>query len=73
MSAARPPRTSGHAQRDALIARFAAAGLVPVLSTNGSVPDADIQVSYDKTTRPGGDVVRADLTQHGQQRWDAAR
>lgn len=69
----RPPRTEGHRQRDALLAQFAAAGLMPVVSTNGSIPNADIQVSFDKRTHPGGDVVRADLTARGSQRLELAR
>ncbi len=40
----RPPRTDAHRLRDELIARFAAAGLTPVLSTNGSIPSADIEL-----------------------------
>ena len=66
----RPPRTAGHAQRDALIQQFADAGLVPAISTNGGIPDADIQVV--KGPQPG-DVSEAWVTALGQRRLDAAR
>lgn len=39
----RPPRTDAHRQRDAYLQQFADLGLVPILSTNGSHPNADIQ------------------------------
>ena len=40
----RPPRTAAHAKRDELTALFAAHGLVAVVSTNGSIPGADIEL-----------------------------
>lgn len=61
----RPPRTDGHAQRDALITRFVDAGLVPILSTNASTPEADIQIV--KGPQPG-EVLEAWLTQRGETR-----
>jgi len=61
----RPPRTAGHAQGDALIRQFADAGLVPVLSVNGSTPDADIQVVKGAQA---GEVIEAWLTKHGSER-----
>lgn len=61
----RPARTEGHAQRDALIAQFTAAGLVPILSTNGSNPEADIQIV--KGPQPG-EVIEAWLTARGERR-----
>ena len=66
----RPPRTPGHAQRDALIQQFAAAGLVPSISTNGSNIEADIQQVKGPQT---GDVSEAWVTARGQSRLDAAR
>ena len=62
MVRARPPRTAGHASRDAAIAQFAAAGLVPVLSTNGSNPEADIQIV--KGAQPG-EVLESWITPRG--------
>ena len=62
MVRARPPRTAGHASRDAAIAQFAAAGLVPVLSTNGSNPEADIQIV--KGEKPG-EVLESWITPRG--------
>lgn len=61
----RPPRTEGHRQRDTLLADFAAAGLSPVLSTNGSIPEADIQIVKGPQH---GEVIEAWLTSKGKQR-----
>jgi hypothetical protein len=36
---------------DAALARFHAKGLTPVLSTNGSIPDADIDVTRGPRVR----------------------
>ena len=66
----RPPRTAGHAQRDALIQQFAAAGLVPSISTNGGIPDADIQ--QVKGPQPG-DVIEAWITARGEARLNGNR
>jgi hypothetical protein len=66
----RPPRTAAHATRDALLVQFRDAGLVPVVSTNGSVPDADVQVV--KGTKPG-EVTECWLTTRGQGRLYYAR
>ena len=60
--AQRPPRTDAHRERDALLQRFAALGLQPVVSTNGSIPDADIQIV--KGAKPG-DVPQCWLTLRG--------
>lgn len=70
----RPPRTPGHGQRDVLLQRFSDAGLVPVLSTNGSTPDADIQIVKTLLGDGGqhGEVIAAYLTNRGQSRLDAA-
>ncbi len=64
-----PPRTAGHVKRDAIIQQFADAGLVPVISTNGSNPEADIQQA--KGPQPG-EVVDAWITARGERRLDAA-
>jgi hypothetical protein len=47
----RPPRTAAHAERDRLVRLFADAGLVPVMSTNGGEPSADIELVLG--TKPG--------------------
>jgi hypothetical protein len=64
----RPPRTAGHAQRDAAIKRFADAGLVPVLSTNGGNPEADIQIVKGPKA---GEVLEAWITAKGEARLPA--
>lgn len=66
----RPPRTDAHRQRDELIAQFAAVGLTPVVSTNGGVPEADIQVAKALLTEGGkhGELIEARLTDRGRQR-----
>jgi len=61
----RPPRTAAHAERDRLIAQFKDAGLVPVLSTNGGIPDADIQIV--KGPKPG-EVLEVWVTARGEAR-----
>jgi len=58
----RPPRTAAHVTLQTLIAQFKDAGLVPVISTNGGVPDADIQIV--KGPQPG-DVTECWITAHG--------
>ena len=65
MTVARPDRTAAHATRDDLLRQFRDVGLVPVVSTNGSIPDADVQVV--KGTKPG-EVVDCWLTLRGQDR-----
>ena len=65
MTVTRPDRTAAHATRDALLAQFRDVGLVPVISTNGGIPDADIQVV--KGTKPG-EVVDCWLTERGKSR-----
>lgn len=61
----RPARTKGHRQRDACLQRFRDAGLVAVVSTNGSDPEADIQIV--KGPQPG-DVLEAWVTARGEAR-----
>lgn len=51
MNLTRPARTDAHRQRDTYLQQFADLGLVPVLSTNGGEPDADIEVI--KGDKPG--------------------
>ena len=65
MAVGKPPRTDAHRQRDELIAQFRDAGLVPVVSTNGGIPDADIQVV--KGTKPG-EAIECWLTERGKLR-----
>jgi hypothetical protein len=67
---ARPPRTDAHRQRDAYLQQFAALGLTPILSTNGSNPEADIQVV--KGEKPG-DVPECWITAKGQARLERAQ
>jgi hypothetical protein len=71
----RPPRTAAHADRDALIRQFADAGLTAVVSTNGGIPDADIQVGKVLLSDGGkhGEVIGAWLTNAGQARLTAAQ
>jgi hypothetical protein len=66
----RPPRTAAHAKRDELTALFASHGLVAVVSTNGSIPGADIQIV--KGVQPG-DVPDVWLTARGEARLKAAQ
>ena len=61
----RPPRTAAHAMLQTLIAQFKDAGLVPVISTNGGIPEADIQVV--KGAKPG-EVIEAWMTNNGLDR-----
>lgn len=76
MALVRPPRTDGHRQRDALLQHFYDAGLQPIVSTNGSIPNADIQIvkallpAKDGTGGDGqyGEVIEAYLTDRGAQR-----
>ena len=49
------------ADLDAAIARFHAVGLTPVLSTNGGIPDADIEVTRGKR-RPNNTAPIVDVT-----------
>ncbi len=63
----------GHLAGDALdatIARFRAAGLQAVVSTNGRMPDADIEVAYEKPTAPrcAGRITAAVITKAGAAR-----
>lgn len=51
MNITRPPRTDVHRQRDAYLQQFADLGLQPIVSTNGSIPHADIQ--FVKGPQPG--------------------
>lgn len=62
---ARPPRTNAHRERDALLQRFHDAGLTATVSTNGSNPEADIQIV--KGEQPG-DVPNVWLTDKGRAR-----
>jgi hypothetical protein len=66
----RPPRTAAHAKRDELTALFASHGLVAVVSTNGSIPEADIELT--KGARPG-EVTSVFLTASGEARLKAAQ
>lgn len=61
----RPERTVFHAQRDALLRAFADAGLTPLISTNGGVPSADVQVGKMPAR---GDLFGAWLTERGRSR-----
>ena len=70
MDLTRPPRTAAHVERDRLIAQFKDAGLVPVLSTNGGIPDADIQIV--KGPKPG-EVLEVWVTARGDDRLVEAR
>lgn len=77
----RPPRTEAHRQRDAFLQQFHAAGLVPRLSTNGGIPDADIQIvkallpAKDGTGGDGqyGEVLDCWVTVQGQARLEQAQ
>ncbi len=75
LTIARPPRTDAHATRDALLQQFKDAGLQATISTNGSIPDADIQQSVGLLKEGGkyGEVVDVSLTERGQARLDAKR
>lgn len=44
MTVQRPPRTDAHRLRDTYLQQFADLGLQPILSVNGSNPEADIQL-----------------------------
>lgn len=74
MTVTRPPRTPAHAERDALLLQFAARGLQPVISVNGSIPEADIQVTKALLDEGGkyGEVLDARLTLAGAKRLIAA-
>lgn len=61
---ARPPRTHAHRERDALLQRFHDAGLTAIVSTNGSYPDADIQIAKGPIH---GDII-VWLTRRGERR-----
>lgn len=65
MALIRPSRTPAHQKRDDILASFRDLGLVPVISVNGSIPDADIQVV--KGAKPG-EVVDCWLTRRGADR-----
>jgi len=66
----KPPPTDAHRERDRYLQMFHAAGLVPIVSTNGGIPDADIQVTKTLLDEGGkhGDVLEARLTDRGQRR-----
>ena len=68
MTITRPPRTAAHATLQALLAQFRDAGLVPVVSTNGGIPEADIQVV--KGAKPG-EVLDVWSTDRGRARFKA--
>lgn len=62
------------ADRDAALALFYAAGLVPVLSTNGRIPDADVEVAL--APRVAGAPVAllsVTVTEAGQARLEAVK
>lgn len=61
----RPPRTPAHAVLQTYLGQFRDAGLIPVVSTNGGIPTADIEVT--KGAKPG-DVTAAVITETGTQR-----
>lgn len=69
---ARPDRGPKRAELDTLIGRFAAAGLQPVVSTNGSIPNADIQVAQVPAKEAGGPdrwkIEDVWITAHGRTR-----
>jgi len=62
------------ADREALLAPFHDAGLTPVLATNGSIPDADVQVvRVPANLRVQGEanvILDAWITEKGQRRLD---
>lgn len=70
MSIVRPPRTEAHRQRDTYLQQFADRGLVPILSTNGGEPDADIEII--KGDKPG-DVRECWVKPWGERRLAFAR
>ncbi len=70
MTVQRPPRFPAHSRRDVLLAQFHAAGIIPIVSTNGGIPEADIQVV--KGAKPG-EVVECWVTAHGTRRIAAAQ
>ena len=74
MTIARPPRTDAHATRDALLQQFKDAGLQATISTNGSIPDADLEQTTPALKNGGkyGDVTECVITSNGQARLDAA-
>lgn len=61
----RPVRTEAHAKRDTYLQQFADLGLTPVVSANGSIPDADIQIV--KGAQPG-EVLDCWVTDKGRAR-----
>ena len=61
----RPPRMVGHTQLAELVRRFSQAGLLPVVSTNGAIPGADIQIVKGEQR---GEVLAAWLTDKGAER-----
>lgn len=70
----RPARTKAHAERDALLQQFADAGLQPIISTNGSIPHADIELTMASLKEGGqyGEMQNAAITERGaaRLRWD---
>ncbi len=70
MNRERPPRTDAHRRRDELAAQFTALGLTPVISTNGGIPHADIQVVKTLLSEGGkhGEVTDCWLTDLGTRR-----
>lgn len=67
MNLTRPVRTDAHRQRDFYLQQFADLGLVPIVSTNGGIPDADIQIV--KGEQPG-EVVDCWVTERGKWRFE---
>lgn len=66
----RPARTAAHGDRDALLQQFHDAGLQPILSTNGGIPEADIELTTAALKDGGGygELVEARLTERGAAR-----
>lgn len=63
-----PDRADLHAALD----RFYAAGLTPVLSLNGSIPEADVEVTrYPRVQGQASSILDVQVTERGQARLDA--
>ena len=70
-------RPAAHVDRDRYLALFHSAGLVPVVSTNGGIPDADIQLAkvpgneaHSKAELEG--AIECWVTERGQARLEEA-
>jgi len=67
--------TLTRADLDAALAQFHAVGLVPVLSTNGGIPEADVQVvrvpANQRVKGEANVILDVWITEKGQARLDA--